>query len=224
MINLFTSYFKSDRDEEYKHCLEENLKNEHISKVILFEEDDCGVSHNKLVKVRNGRPTYQDFFNLTQDYPDDVNVISNSDIFFNTTIELANRVTPQECYAITRHEWRNGRGLDFQAAHGKTVDHAWSQDVWIFRGVVRIKNCDTVLAENLDNHAFDMIKFYMGIGGCDNVIARRINEAGYLLKNPYTQIHCFHYHKNEGRPTYSHRITGNRTRWGGLQRVPLKTI
>jgi hypothetical protein len=220
MINLFTSYYHNkDRDKEFKFCLEKNLENKHISKVIVFEEDKLDIYHDKLVRVDGPRPTYQDYFNVTDSYPDDVNVIANSDIFFNETIQIAETINQNICYAITRHEWRNGRGIEFQAAHGKQVDPSWSQDAWVFKGKIRITGCDVVMAENLENHAYDTIKFYLGIGGCDNVIARRIYNAGYVLHNPYLQIHALHVHKTHRRPKYSHRMTGTRSQWGGLMKV-----
>ena len=225
MINVLTSYFNHPdphRRKELLDALTWNLENKHIDKVIVFEESPLDVEHKKLIKVESERPTYQDFFNMTANYPSDFNVIANSDIFFDDSILNVHKMGDGVCYCITRHEWRGGRALPFQDAHGKTAKAEWSQDVWVFKGASRVKNCDEILAENLRDrpHHYEVIAFWLGIGGCDNVIAKRIFLAGYLLKNPYMDIRCLHNHANKNRPNYTHRMTGAANQWSYLKRVP----
>jgi len=222
-MNILTSYFHHEnhiRRSEFIQVLKWNLENPLIDRVIVFEEDPAPVEDSKLVRVESVRPTYQDFFNLTHNYPTDINIICNSDIFFNKTLEKANQIGSNDCYAITRHEWRADRAVSFQGAHPRnTADPAWSQDVWIFRGASRMKECDKVTALNVENNSYDVIKFWMGIGGCDNVIAKRIYQTGYNIRNPHAEIQCLHYHQNNTRPPYTHRMTGIADPWGGLLRV-----
>lgn len=217
-MNIFTSYFHHadpQRREEFKFCLEKNLANEHIKKVIVLDESGAipfPIEHDKLIRINSKRPTYHDFFQLTKDYPNDINIITNSDIFFDETIEKAKGIQAKTAYCITRHELREGRAVPFEAAHtprgGKsTVDAAWSQDVWVFKGFADVKDCETVRATNTNTNGIDVIKFWLGIGGCDNIICKRIKFSGYQLKNPYQHIRCIHHHQTPDRPEYSHRMT-----------------
>ena len=156
-------------------------------------------------------------FQLTSQFPHDINIIANSDIAFNGTLQNADRVRPRECFAITRHEYKDGKVIDFTS--NQTAQPRWSQDVWIFRGFADIRDCDSALAENLQTNDYDRIKFWLGTPGCDNLIARRIMQSGYSLKNPYHDIVCLHHHEGEKRPDYSHRLTGVARKWAGLQDV-----
>lgn len=108
---------------------------------------------------------------------DAVNVIVNSDIFFDETINLARIIKPNQCYALTRYDW-NGNG------HARFLNRADSQDAWIFRG--RIKK--------------EMYSdFCLGVPGCDNRIAYEIKKAGYIILNPSKSIHALHYHASGER-------------------------
>ena len=223
-MNIFTSYFNHrdpERKGEFEYCLQMNCENKHIKRVIVFDESDgLPFEHKKIIRIPHGRPTYHDFFALTFQYPNDINIITNSDIFFDESIKKAENIGLKQCYCITRHELVFGRAVEFKTAHKSRVDPQWSQDVWIFLGHATINDCDTVLAINNSTNNYDEIKFQLGLGGCDNVIAKRILQSGYTLKNPYLDILCIHNHANQGRPNYSHRITGTARPWTGL--LPVK--
>ena len=197
-MNLFISLFNhpdEQRQKEFDFCLNENAKNPLIDNILIFYEhwtpDDILPPKCKI--IGNNRPTYQDFFDATANFPQDINIIANADIAFNGTLEMANKIRPRECFAITRHEWRDGRIEEFDGGGAKGAPAGWSQDVWIFRGFVNIQGCDVVLAQNQQNQKiYDEIKFWLGIGGCDNVIATKIRRSGYSILNPYRSIECIH--------------------------------
>ena len=70
-INLFINYFKSDdpkSQKEYDFCLKHNKSSGYFNEIITFD----------------GRMTYSDFFEQTAKYPDDINVLSNLDLFTNS--------------------------------------------------------------------------------------------------------------------------------------------
>jgi hypothetical protein len=171
MINLFTSYFKGDdivRQKEFNYCLAKNKANISINRIIYFKH----------------RPTYQDFFRATKDYPNDINILANADIYFNDTIQIANNINVNECYALTRWELHKGSIILFEDRHSGQAKARHSQDVWIFRGAVNRGNIG---------------KFHLGIGGCDNRIAYQIHNAGYLISNPSLSIQTIHVHKDDFR-------------------------
>ena len=159
-LHLITPYWRlenENRNKELERCEQINAT--------IFEK----------VTNPNIRATYLDLFNLCKD--DCINVIANSDIYFDQTIHLAQKIKEWQCYAITRREG--------DIIHPK--GH-WSQDVWIFSGKPKNLQVDT--------------DFHLGIPGCDNRIAYLINKAGYHVMNPVFSIHCFHLHKTQFR-TYT---------------------
>lgn len=222
MINLFVNYYKTvndERQQEIDKCLQNNLENDLIDRVIVFGEAKIPFVSNKLYEASTvTRPTYQDFFNETKLYgEDDINIISNSDIYFNDTIKAVLPMCKDVCYALTRTEVRNGNLVHFSDVHLGCPAH-FSQDTWIFKGHVLIEGCDKVIAQNVINHSYEEIPFTLGVPGCDNVIASKIGMK-YRLKNPNTIVQCVHLHANTGRPKYQFRITGDYSRWGKLKRV-----
>lgn len=221
MINLYINYFAhSDpkRKQEIDACLKFNLDNPLINRIIVLAEEDLPFDDPKLVVLpTNKRPTFQDFFNLTRQYGEkDINIISNSDIGFNYTVGGVNSLAPNTCYALTRHELRRGVPIAFRAANG--CPPHFSQDTWVFRGPIKLENCDRVLAFDTVVKDFKEIDFTMGVPGCDNVLAHYIGLS-YLLKNPHSIIQCLHYHEEKSRPVYRFRVTGNRSKWGLLKKV-----
>jgi hypothetical protein len=167
------------------------------------------------------RPTYQDFFDLAKDYPNDVNAIINSDIYFDDLSPLAN-ITTQQCYALTRWEHTaDGQLTDFESANRQPAE--WSQDAWVFRGVPRVTGCDWVQANNQKTGERSKIPFTMGVPGCDNHIAWLLkNKFHYNVLNPCKRIKACHYHTEEARDYGTdYRITGDaHTQWGNLQQIP----
>ena len=173
MINLFTTYFISDskaRQDEIDFCLVENSRNRFVDRICLVVNDD-DIS----------RPTFNDFFGCIANLsgPNDINIIANSDIYFDETLGLALDIPEKTVYALTRWDRvANGR-LIFRPIVG-------SQDVWIFRGVPKgIRG-----------------GFQIGIYACDNRLAWEIRAAGYNLLNPSRLIKAIHHHPS-GVKTYS---------------------
>lgn len=162
-INLFVSDFKDgniDRQRELDFCLDYNLKSGFFNKVISVKE----------------RPTYNSLFELTKDYPSDINIISNSDIFFTENILQSKYIKDNQCYALSRWDYVSGGSVKF---HNRSD----SQDVWIFRGECKIKTAN----------------FFMGLPGCDNRVAHEFKENGYEVLNPALSIRAIHLHLSNKR-------------------------
>lgn len=157
MINLFFNYYKSDtRQEEIDFCFNKNK--EVFDRVIKFE----------------GRHSFEKIFSLTKEFPNDINVFCNSDIYF-PSVELLHKIKPNECYALTR--WNK---LGSQIKFFNRID---SQDSWVFRGV--IKNVKA--------------NFTSGMWGCDNRLLYEIQKAGYKILNPSLSIKSIHLHEVDNR-------------------------
>jgi hypothetical protein len=167
-INLFVQvydYGNPDRQSELDSCLRINKGSGYFKKVIELKD----------------RPTYQQLFHLTKSYPDDINIIANSDIFFDETILMTKFMDADDCYALSRWDYSSGN-------LSVLFDRNDSQDAWVFSGsVTKVVNCD----------------FTMGVPGCDNRIAHCIKSAGYKVLNPSKTIHAIHLHETNLR-TYDH--------------------
>lgn len=200
---LLTSYYDNpDRKHEFDYCLKQNVKNDHIEKIILFYEGGRLPTKSKKIELLHyDRPTYYDFFDHIVD--GQVNVISNTDIYFDDSLVFANRIHQNECWAITRHEFRNKCIMPFDSKP------QWSQDVWIMTRKPRnIDQYQKVVAiNNITNH-YETIDFCMGVPGCDNHLAYLLSRD-FSLRNPYHDVKCIHVHQ-ESKRNYSmnYRITG----------------
>lgn len=174
-IRLFYNYYvdeNAQRRKEIDFCLKQNINNPLIDTIVLESEIN---------------PTF-DFFiekiNLLSN-EDDINIICNSDIFLDDTIQLVKNIKKKEFYALSRYDWNNNSSSFFDMAN--------SQDTWIFRGKV-----DNVSAN-----------FQLGKLGCDNRIAHEFKMAGYTVTNPSKSIKTYHVHNsNIRRYTEKERING----------------
>ena len=172
MINLFVSHYQCgnrQRQRELNFCLKENEKNPIIDHIYTFSE----------------RPTYTNFFEQTEKFPDDINILANADIYFNETLEHIKGIGQRDCYALTRWELDGNTPVPFEEKHvyNKHAKAKHSQDVWIFKGAVT-----TVYGS-----------FFIGQPGCDNRIAYEILRGRYKLMNPSLTIQAIHKHKIEAR-------------------------
>ena len=222
MINLFVNYYKAkteERQKEIDFCFDKNAKNKAIDNLIVFAKLPCSF-HDCDELVDTDRPTYQDFFNSALKRPDDINIIANSDIYFDETIQLVNKIKDNEVYCLTRWEYNEGNIIDFNRMHGAPPE--WSSDAWIFKGACRLKDCREVTAIDQKTGKFKKIPFTLGIPGQDNHIAWKFQQAGYSVSNPSKSIKAIHVHKESSRD-YGHpyRVTGwEGSQWGRLLKVP----
>lgn len=142
------------------------------------------------VYLSEGRVTYDKFFKKINDVTkdDDINIIANADIYFDETIKLAEKIQKDQCYILCRWDIMKEGGAVF-------YNMPDSQDVWIFRGKVK---------ENIDGN------FPLGMMGCDNAIAYRIQQAGYTVLSPSPQIKAYHLHLSDIR-NYSNQKRNEKT-------------
>ena len=144
-----------------------------------------------------GRPTFTELFSLCK--PDRVNVIANSDIYFrrdNIALLTLGCQWPFEPFALSRWDVRpDGRA--------KLWDHRDSQDAWIIYGEAKPIEAD----------------FPMGVAGCDNRLARVLQDAGYTVTNPSKTIRAYHLH-NVAYRSYLVDPSGKARGGDKIERVP----
>jgi len=190
-INLFVNHYQcgdEERQAELDFCVKHNTESNLFANIILF----------------GGRVTYNDFFKETANYPNDINILSNVDIYFNETILKVLEMGDNDCYCITRWEEVDGEIRRFSEMHdyNNGAQEAWSQDTWVIKGKARRVNG----------------QFHLGIPGCDNRIAYEFHIAGYNVSNPCPDIQCIHKHKS---PTRNYQVPKG---MGGKIQRPYKFI
>lgn len=161
MINIAINYYIDkfpERQLEIDECFQKNIKNPYINLIIINSQERLKYSHyfNVLNKITNN---------------DDINVISNADIYFDETVQLFEKLDYDTFFALSRWDIVE----DGSAVHFNRPD---SQDVWAWRGKSKPIYND----------------FNIGVPGCDNRLAHEINKAGYKIKNPSFQIKTYHLH------------------------------
>lgn len=183
-INLFINFYtdsNAERQKELDLCLSKNKANGYIDNIIIAE----GV-----------RPTYNQFFSMTRDYPEDINIIANTDIYFDESLALLKdwKWGQNTCFALSRWDVN-------ESGEAILWEHPDSQDSWIFYGGVK-------------KH-IPFADFTLGVPGCDNAIADRLSQGGYQVLNPAKTIKSMHVHLTNKRNYLDDK--GHLT----TQRVPL---
>ncbi len=186
-VNLLVSYYDAntpERQKEIDYCMDHNCNNPQFTTIYNLGKP---YSHPKVINLNYDRPTYQDFINEANKAGGNYTVIANSDIYFDTTINWIHQVDMTgHLIALCRYDvdsvWRY-----------KLFPYAHSQDVWIFKGKIKIDTCDYVL----------------GVPGCDNRFAYDAMMHGYKVVNPAKDILTFHLHNSSERNyTEANRLHG----------------
>ena len=216
---LFTSFHISkdlERNKEFEFVLYENIKNKSISEIILFCESIPILDLPRKVKIINvgKRLSFNEIIRFVNAHENiEVKIICNSDIFFDSSIKLAQLIKPQTVYCLTRWNFNNEKGLTFYS-------NFKSQDAWIFQGK---------LPENIGN-------YYMGLPGCDNRFAKELLDSGHKIYNPSLTIKAIHVHGSNLRNYHKvvDRVLGeyayplpvelksHKTQWGQMKENDLR--
>ena len=179
-IRLFTSvYVESNpaRSGELDESLRTNLGNAAFDEVCLFLEGENAPAPATSERIRTRRlatrPTYADYFTWISDVasPDDVSILANSDIFFDSQMGLFRIWAPGADEALCLSRWETG-------TETYVNDRNDSQDIWIFKGKVKAVEAD----------------FPVGVPRCDNRVAHQLEAAGYRVYNPAFSLRAFHLH------------------------------
>lgn len=210
--NLFINYYqdkKPARQGELLHCVLSNIYNQELTTInILVEHTDILTLNNFLTTINNNllkkvkitlvdiRPTINKYFELTNAHPNDINIISNTDIIISplSLQKLKSWDWKNYCLALSRWDFVNSTLDTRSALHFNRED---SQDTWMAKG-------SFLKVDDLD--------FELGTAGIDNSIAFHLSKQFDVI-NPSLDIKTFHYHLAQAR---------NYKNWRGkvISRVP----
>lgn len=199
MFYLLTSYYNSNNSERQKElntCLTNNYNNNYIEKIYLFVDkmyvlDFINDINNKIYQIivdddNKSRLSYKfviDYMN--NNLENKICIISNSDIYFDDTINIINNNhLTNTVFALTRYD------------NNMLIMGCDSQDSWIMISPLNVNS--------------EICNFKFGIPGCDNRFAYICNEHGYNILNPCYSIKTHHLHNSQYRNySDSDRIHGN---------------
>ena len=199
-LHLFVQYYHTHdctRQAELDFCLLINVQHAPFDKIfVLSDQNDVlpeQVARNAkmcVVPVKS-RPTFDDVISVVNQNTDEnsVNVICNSDICFDSSVDQIRWLRNDEALNISRWDVTRGvQALTFDTL--RTCCRAYhsndSFDVWAVRGAYR----KPVIGQAL---------FAFGIPGCDNRFAWILQQAGYKVHNPCKSIYCYHVHTSNIR-------------------------
>jgi glycosyltransferase involved in cell wall biosynthesis len=191
MILLTPYYFDSypERQAELDFCLQQNLQNPLITKIILFLDSSLStlqideLQHSKIESICcSRRCTYQDFLDYANKYlQGEIVIISNTDIFFDETLELleghdlSNKFLSILCWEVVE--------IGELIIHSQLRVTISSQDVWVFRAPLKpFIAC-----------------FPLGKPGSDNRIVFEAQTVGLIVTNPAFSIRSHRLHLTDCR-------------------------
>lgn len=188
-IYLFQQFYIPSSEQRYleiKDTLSRNVKLKCFEKIYLLNEriytqDELGVDDNNVICqiVIGKRLSFQDFFNNVGDLSGFV-VLSNSDIFFDKTINNIRRSIIREIKSVQclrRYEFDEKEKLgSCKLFH----DEKSSQDTWIFhtKYIKTPSDCD----------------FNLGTAGCDNTFGYKLFMEGYIILSSIGLLRTYHNH------------------------------
>ena len=192
-IYLITQfYIDSDetRKKELTYVIKKNIELGLFKAIIFLNEREytkeemnlTDKEFNSIKQIVIGKwYTYKDAFEYAKKYITGYIVLSNLDIFFDSSIILLRKSMISKLksvYCLNRYDMINER-------ESKLDGHVWSQDTWIMHSTFCIVN------DNMD------IK--LGKPGCDNAIAYVFKKFGYIIFNQPSKIKSYHYHISNKR-------------------------
>ena len=192
MKNLFVEFLNTnnrERQKEYDDTLSINNQLNYFDNIYIIKDKNVVLPFQsdkfKIILQQNDRTTYQFVFDLPEAQNDnDINILANSDIYFDNSINLINDKITEEI-AIGLSRWYLPNDTAYLAAghhmHGRAAPE--SNDVWIWKGKNKVQNGN----------------FPIGYYSCDCRIMQCFVEAEYRVYNPAISIKTWHNHIT--RPT-----------------------
>lgn len=197
-INLFCQFFINkniERQKEIEYVLQKNVDNKFVNNIYLLNEKiytdkELGIKSDKIKQINIGkRLKYNDTFNFIKNNNiKGYNIIINSDIFFDNSIEkllYSNLHDTKTMCCLLRYEL-NTNDINKSELHKGLYPS--SQDTWI------IHSNNQLTDKEINN--FD---FNFGVPGCDNAIVYIFHKLNFEVINDPFSIKSYHYHTSNDR-------------------------
>lgn len=201
-IILYTQYYTSTNQNDIDSVLKNNIQNLLINKIILFCENGKrppstitdGASKIEFIDINHRWLTYQDWLDDIVKYPDSVKILSNSDIFFDSTLNIINYIDWQDnsLYACSRVDINKKNNIiDSRITwdeNSQKINPLYSQDCWITKYPL----------QNLKSNLI------LGYENCDVLFKQHCLDSGYGFINLSNYLRIIHmdYRNIKIRPKY----------------------
>lgn len=195
LIQQFYVDSNKSRHKENIFCLQKNVKNAQIDKIILLNEreyskKELGIDSSKITQVIvQNRLTYSKVFEYCSTIKDSYVILANLDIFFDESLEEMKSVglhKTKSVFCQLRHEYSQHKPLSEARLFGPRPD---SQDAWIW-------HTNNTLGTGKFKRLTD---FKLGMPGCDNKIIYLFFLMGNICYNDPKRIKIYHYHTSQVR-------------------------
>jgi hypothetical protein len=200
---LIQQYYEPDqsrRAKEIRTCLQKNIDNPFIDKILLLNEKDLTSKMPKSSKIEQivigNRLHYSDILRTIYEKvpPNTLVAFANSDIYFDETIQtLWSLKMENKFLALLRYDAKSSTDEE-PKLFGPRAD---SQDSWIVLSDSIKAAADAIPKLN----KLQDFEFPFGKSGCDNAIAYEMLRKKFLVANPALSIRTIHLHTS-GVRTY----------------------
>lgn len=196
---MITQYYrpeKTKRAREINTCLQKNLQNPFIDRMVLLNETDMS---SQYAPYKNSAKIHQDIIGkrltyatvlewIEKNVPENtLCVFANSDIYLDLTWKLLWSTTMEDRFlSLLRYEATEDTPDEQHQLFGPRSD---SQDTWVVLS-------DSVKSRKLNYSSFD---FPFGKAGCDNAINVEMLRAKFLVTNPALTLRTHHVHSSQIR-------------------------
>lgn len=209
-----------ERKEELDFCLKSNIESGLFDEIIICSESQLSSSFSgKNVRIINSkRKNINELIEILNYVSDDnhINILANTDILFDETINKTRFLTKNEVYSLSR--WEDGvpvncfkhvdskktdksidsELIDFYVKNEKNKLYVGSSDVWCWLGRI-----DTTVPIISYEGICKFADYNLGILGCDNALCYDFRFTGKIIYNPFYEIKTHHIHKTNSRPGFS---------------------
>ncbi len=191
LITMLYNETNPRRIQEYKTCLENNLRHSSIASIhVLYDtlKDDGRNEMLAYLKTRNvsisyirGRPSFISCFELANAmFPASKVMLTNADIYFNDTLKILESYSLQDKFlAITRKEVGADGRLSYMRGNAYRGREEGSADTWIFQTPIPL---------------FERQDILLGTVFCEIELNYQVDKLGLAVINPYFTIDCLHVH------------------------------
>lgn len=195
-LHLMINYYVDkdvDRRAELDFCVQANLANAHVEQLHCFVSSDVQIpdwlKQNPkcvLINLKDQRLSYKEAFDYANaNLIGQTVALMNLDIFLDHDCDWPNAKDLFDMsivLCLSRHEF-DGIGESKKDPTLQSFAYANSQDCWVFRAPIWVKECD----------------FKMGMLGCDSAIAHRLKASGYIPVNSPNEFKIHHYDLCRGK-------------------------
>lgn len=196
---MITQYYKPEktkRAREINTCLQKNLQNPFVDRMVLLNETDMSTQY---MPYKNSEKIHQDVIGkrltyatvlewIEKNVPENtLCVFANSDIYLDLSWKLLWSTTMEDRFlSLLRYEATDDTPDEQHQLFGPRAD---SQDTWVVLS-------DSVKSRKLNYTSFD---FPFGKAGCDNAINVEMLRAKFLVANPALTLKTHHVHSSQIR-------------------------